>query len=197
MQALYQFLRPFAFLRIRGATLGFYRIYGPVLFAALATAIVFLLPLEIKITQDKSLADYMASLFSTLPGFFIAALAAVVAFSGGDLDKVMPDVKLSITANGDTSPVEITLRVFLSYLFSYLTIVSFIGFFVCVSGTLVALNAAKLVSLIESPELREIIGTSLKLGFVYSVLFLVASVLFCTMLGLYFLAERVHQSLLE
>jgi len=192
----YQFLRPFAFLSVRGPSLNAYRYTVPIIATAVGAAASWLLPAGIDLVGDKSVSDYMATFFSALPGFFIAALAAVVAFNGGDLDREMPDVTASITAYGDTVQQNITLRVFLCYLFAYLTVLSFVGFFICVGGSLIAPSVEDWLKHASTLEAAANLRWACKLTFTAVVAFVSASVVFCTGQGLYFLAERVHQTLL-
>lgn len=138
--------------------------------------------------------SFLTQLFAVLPGFYIAALAAVVAFHGGDLDKEMPDVTASITANGDTSDVQITIRVFLCYLFAYLTVLSFVGFFACMAGALIAPSFNLLMSEGMLPGWAAPAASGAYVAF---LLFVTASLVLCTIQGLYFLAERVHQTLID
>lgn len=192
----YQFTRPFAFMLVSAPTLHVYRLTLPLLATIVTCAAGLLLPAGLDLIGDKSVSDYMATFFAALPGFFIAALAAVVAFNGGDLDTDMPDVKLSIKAHGDTVAQPITLRIFLSYLFAYLTVLSFIGFFVCVGGSLLAPSITDMIQRIADSDVRGYWQTTCELLFISVVTFVSASVVFCTGQGLYFLAERVHQTLL-
>jgi hypothetical protein len=107
----------------------------------------------------------------------------------------MPGVSVRMEAQGDIAGVQITLRVFLSYLFSYLTIASFIGFFVCLGAELLAPSASYWLEGV-APEAAHWTKTLMQLSFVFVVGFLGASIVLCTIQGLYFLAERVHQNLL-
>lgn len=192
----YQFLRPFAFLTVKGPSLNVYRFVLPIAATVIGAAASWLLPAGLDLVGDKSVSDYMATFFSALPGFFIAALAAVVAFNGGDLDREMPDVTASITAYGDTVEQSITLRVFLCYLFAYLTVLSFIGFFICVGGSLLAPSVSEWLQRASNPAAASGWRLACELTFTSLVAFVSASVVFCTGQGLYFLAERVHQTLL-
>ncbi|WP_141493559.1 hypothetical protein [Neokomagataea tanensis] len=153
------------------------------------------MPKGFALIGDKSVSDYMATFFVALPGFFIAALAAVVAFNGGDLDKKMPGVIAKITVYGDTENINITLRMFLSYLFGYLTIISFMGFFICISGSLLSPN----LSLPAYGNHNSYISYAhefLKVLFLFIISFLGSNVICCTSIGLYFLSERVYQTIL-
>jgi hypothetical protein len=188
---LYQLTRPFAYLSVQGPSLSVYRIWGPLILALVSVFIVWLLPEGLNTVGSDSLSSYLAQLFATLPGFYIAALAAIVAFQGGDLDKEMPDTTATITANRDTSRVAITFRIFLCYLFSYLTALSFVGFGICVIGSLLVPSVE--TQLAGSPQAY----TWVELGYIFVVAQVTFGVVLCTVQGLYFLAERVHQTLLD
>lgn len=191
MSFLYQLTRPFAYLSVQGPSLGVYRVWGPLTLAGFSVAVVWFLPSGLNTVGNDSLSSYLAQLFATLPGFYIAALAAIVAFQGGDLDKDMPHTTAIITANRDTSRVGITFRVFLCYLFSYLTAMSFAGFGICVIGSLLVPSVE--TELAGSPDAYCLVES----GFVFVVAFVTFAVILCTIQGLYFLAERVHQTLLD
>lgn len=190
----YQLFRPFAYLFVRGPTLNFYRFVGPSACVAFACALYACLPIPLDLIGDKSISGYLLPFFSSLPGFFIAALAAVVAFNGGDLDEEIVNLEARVTANGDTDWVPISLRVFLCYLFAYLTIVSFLGFFYCLIGTVLAGNIVSVVTSAIPTHAASAIET-LKYVFLAGVTYLAGTITFCTIQGLYFLAERVHQKL--
>ena len=106
----------------------------------------------------------------------------------------MPDAKVKILWNGDLAEDNISLRVFLSYLFSYLVVISFLGFFVCLFGNIAGDD---IITLVEKSgrESSGFIVSALCVCYTALVVFLAASIVTCTMLGLYFLAERVHQEL--
>lgn len=196
MSERYQFLRPIAFMTINGPGLGLYRLAGPLAATVMALVAYMLLPERIDLVGDKSAADYMAGFFATLPGFFIAALAATATFNGGDLDKELPGVTLAMVVNGDEDNVPISLRVFLCYLFAYLTVISFVGFFICVGAALIAPSVATWAADFSEVKLLEHTALVVSLLFLALLAFITASVVFCTIQGLYFLAERVHQTIL-
>ncbi|MDP1738334.1 MAG: hypothetical protein Q8L23_12960 [Caulobacter sp.] len=155
------------------------------------------LPLRIPLAGADSIASTLTPFFASLPGFYIAALAAVATFNGADLDREMEGVSAPMILRGEKKDSEITLRVFLCYLFSYLTAFSFIGFFICSSASLLAENIGE-ISRISANILhvdRYITDNVLRNAFIVSVTFVGAMVASCTSLGLYFLSERVHQDL--
>lgn len=194
MSFRYQFFRPLAYLFVKGNSLNFYRWYAPAGCVLLASLSYGLLPVPLALVGDKSIAGYLLPFFSSLPGFFIAALAAVVAFNNEDLDGEVSGVSAKITVNDETEWLPISLRVFLCYLFAYLTIVSFLGFFFCMLGIILAPNVVLIVAK-ASPEFSASIIEGLRFVFLGGMAFASGTLIFCTVQGLYFLAERVHQKL--
>ena len=194
MGRFYQLSRPVAYLFVQGPNLSSYRFYAPAVITVVLVIIYNFLPVKLILVGQESLASYFASFFVTLPGFFIAALAAIVAFSGGDLDEQMPGVKVVMESNGDRSAQDISLRIFLCYLFSYLTVISFVGFFVCILGNLLSSNVLQFVKNSNKNNIQ-LISDVISSFYFGIVIFIGASVVSCTMQGLYFLAERVHQRL--
>jgi hypothetical protein len=197
MGALYELARPVAFHTAKGPTLRLYRDLIPLGLAAVALVAYLILPVRIKLVGVDSAAGTMAPLFAGLPGFFIAALAAVSTFQGGDLDRDMDRTTIWIQANGDAGDTKVTLRVFLSHLFAYLTFLSVVGFFLCASATLLAPNVAHFMSAAEATKAAwdDVMWEVARACYVFALALVTGSVLSCTALGLYFLAERVHQEL--
>lgn len=197
MAKLYELRRPLAFRSAKGPTLRMYRDLLPLAGAILAVGVYFLLPVNVRLSGPDSASSVFAPLFAGLPGFFIAALAAVSTFQGGDLDRTMKGTTIWILANGDAADTPVTLRVFLSHLFAYLTVLSVVGFLLCAGANLLAANIAHFQSIAVDTECPwDNIGWILaRYVFVFVLAGITASILSCAALGLYFLAERVHQEL--
>lgn len=197
MARAYELARPFAFLTAKGPTIRWYRDAVPAGFALLATIVYIVLPVGVRLVGPDSVTTVMAPLFAGLPGFFIAALAAVATFQGGDLDRDLNGTTIWIAVNGDGLDTPVTLRVFLCHLFAYLTFLSITAFLICASVTLLAANADHLQTLATSTSTRgDDIALDVARGcFVFVMALLTGSLLSCTSLGLYFLAERIHQEL--
>ncbi len=194
MKLSYQALRPVAFLTVQLDGLRNYWLYAPIAITVVLIGLGLVVPISVPIVGPNSMSDYLSGFFVSLPGFYIAALSAVVAFQGGDLDKEMEDIKARIFWNGDHAVTPVTLRVFLSYLFSYLVVVSILGFFLCLLGNIAGLQ---LYALLNEAEHAVTFTLKVALPILYAafVLFLASTIVCVTALGLYFLAERVHQKL--
>ena len=197
MTVRYELSRPLAFGGIKGPGLKIYRDAIPWATVLAALTMYWCLPLRIPLVGNVSVSSLASPFFASLPGFFIAALAAVATFNGADLDREMSNVTAKLTIRGEEAESRITLRVFLCYLFAYLTAISFLGFFLCASVSLLAGNLHQLAEMAShgQPAREQAATNGLRSLFVGLVALIGAKVIFCTALGLYFLAERVHQEL--
>jgi len=132
------------------------------------------------------LVDGIADFVQSLPGFFIAALAAIATFNRADIDKTMdgrdpPSIHTRI--NNNIIDVKLTRRRFLCLLFSYLTVESFII-------SILGIASVSIGFLDESNNLVHSIYVTWL--FVSVFVFLSCQMLISTLHGLYYLAERVH-----
>jgi hypothetical protein len=193
----YELGRPFAFTQVEGPGLIIYRDVLPWLTVAAAAAAYWVLPVRVPLVGAASASSLLIPFFAGLPGFFIAALAAVATFHGVDLDREMNEVTVEMRVRGGKAAVSPTLRVFLCYLFAYLTAISFLGFFLCSATSLLSGNIHTLTKMIAAGRgnIETAIMFVARSGFVIVATLIGARVVFCTALGLYFLSERVHQDL--
>ncbi|WMN55858.1 hypothetical protein NI390_02185 [Vibrio fluvialis] len=116
-----------------------------------------------------------------LPGFFIAALAAIATFGNARIDKEVKGVRVKLKdATGEYKPFPVSRRRFLSSMFSYLTSMSFL----IVIGTHIALRVS--FDGVEVQQLMNWVGFSI-------FFFVVWQLLLTSFLGLYYLGERLHE----
>ncbi|WP_155810781.1 hypothetical protein [Phyllobacterium sp. UNC302MFCol5.2] len=137
----------------------------------------------------------LLGLMSTLPGFYFAGLAAVSTFGGPDMDVEMPppNLEIDILVQGKYLPTKLTRRQFLSYLFSYLVVISFVLCF-----ALVIFNAGiESITLLRSSLLSTLFGAmiwaALKFAVLTSMSLLFASLTITTLHGIYFLTDKMHR----
>ncbi|MCE7579433.1 hypothetical protein LZS94_18110 [Aliivibrio fischeri] len=175
----YQLLRPFSYLSIKHEDKWIYDWFIPMFFTAVTSVVVFFFMSIEKVVGQGGLISELTSFVANLPGFFIAALAAVATFNKHDIDDLMANSpKIEIYHHGNSMMIEMTRRRFLCVLFSYLTAVSI--FLVLTSRIFLSL---------EIPEDYFII--SAWGGFLMFMFFLWQMIL-ATVLGLYYLGERLH-----
>jgi hypothetical protein len=159
------------------------------LIAAVLCAIIFAIftakGVKVDIFGEDGLMKSINGLAGILVGFFIAALAAVATFPGRDMDLVMPGKPPTLTDSEITEgkPKDLSRRAFLSFLFGYLTFAALALFAL---GSL----AAALYPLppFEFPH-AAYLGN---LVFVFTYSFLLANVGVNALLGIHYLAYRIH-----
>lgn len=176
---LYQLLRPFSYLKIKHNDKWIYDWLFPVVCTAITCIYIkFNIPIS-DVTDVNGLISKITDFIGNLPGFFIAALAAVATFNKDDIDELMSNPpKIPIFVAGEMTMIEMTRRRFLCVLFSYLTAVSI--FLVLITRIFLA---TKINSNIE-------IYISWVGAIVY--FFILWQMLLATILGLYYLGERLH-----
>lgn len=187
--------RPFAFGGIRHPDLTPFLRWIPVIIAAALAFLFYILPIRPKLSGGNSLSSDLINIFAILPGFFIAAIAAVATFDRAEMDEVMPEPapEMKLRTGQDESYVKLTFRMFISHLFAYLTTLSFIAVFIVLSADLLAPSARFIVNGLFWPRHHGIILTVLDVIYVCIVSWLAAKIFLTTMVGLYFLAERIHR----
>jgi hypothetical protein len=166
----------------------------PLLITAVSFCLYYIIPVRPPLMGDGGLLSKVASGLTLLPGFFITALAAVATFNRPDMDETMsePPPKTLIAHQGGMVEVAMTRRMFLSYLFSYLSILSFCLFLFTTALPYIISNIYYICeTLIPDPYnfyIKFIIVNSISLLTIYFF-----SSLLVTMLhGIYFLCERMH-----
>lgn len=176
---VYQLMRPFSYLRIKHRDKWIYDWFVPLAFTVVTLVIVYLyVPLS-AIGGGSGLISSLIDFISNLPGFFIAALAAVATFNKHDIDELMANPpKIEILHHGNPLMVDMTRRRFLCVLFAYLTAVSIF---------LVIFGRIGLVITV-SQEYYLILSWSAITIFLYFLWQMVIA----TVLGLYYLGERLH-----
>lgn len=191
----YELTRGLAYRRIRHPEMHWYTRSIPLVITCTVSAAIFFLPSPPPLLGKDGLVATSLAVISTLPGFYFAGLAAVATFSGINMDAVMPapaptaDVKIA----GTKVTIDLSRRQFLSYLFSYLVLLSF-G--LCVVSLAMSAASPSLVqlhaSLLEFQN-GHVIWMTCRIGFIISYIAVAASILVTTLHGMFFLTERIHQ----
>ncbi|WP_439852702.1 hypothetical protein [Pseudomonas syringae] len=131
----------------------------------------------------------LLSFLSCLPGFYIAALAAISTFGRNDIDNVLPEPTPTVKLNtrGENILIKLTRRRFLAMLFSFLT---------CESIALVLFSVLLLSSgaTIASIEIWDgLAGHLLSLAMTFMYYTLLMQMLTATFWGLYYLGFKLHE----
>ena len=182
-------LTVFSFLRLRSPDIFWYQWVYPTLIFALVYFGGYAAQ-EYLINFDRSkLVDDINVLMGVLVGFYIAALAAVSSFTNENLDQIMKGRAPTFTMKRQGQDVveRMTRRRFLAVLFGYCASISIALF---VFG--VAQGQIEIVTL-TNPWLKWTVSALVEV-FWAIYLWLLASLLVVTLLGLHYLIERMHRS---
>ena len=148
-------LRPFAYLSIQhGDPLHIWVNWIVPVFFALLTGGCWLVPVALDyfhfltpqsadIWSTSGLISRLQGFVQNLPGFYTAALAAVATFGGESMLKIMPGKapRLRFLVEGKmTRGLELNRRLFMSSMFAYLTLLSFILTVGAAIGVTIGLN---------------------------------------------------------
>jgi hypothetical protein len=199
----YQIRRAFAFGRVKHPDLEPFLTWVPLAIGLALSVICELLPVRPQLTGDGSVSRHMLTVFAILPGFYIAALSAIATFSREEMDFEMPNPapKLILRTRGRDEEVSLTFRMFLSHMFSYLTALSFVAVFLFVAAELLAPSAKVFLNKVPDEliistirvSVREACNQLLSGGYLFLSFWFAAKIVLTTMIGLYFLAERIHR----
>ncbi|MFT9063743.1 MAG: hypothetical protein ABF430_08055 [Acetobacter persici] len=194
-QLIYELSRGFAYRGISHGEMRTYTTWLPLLLTILAGAFYAVLPVKPALIGSSGLAGSVLTLVSTLPGFYFAGLAAVATFGSATMDHEMPAPapEVEMRVRGQQVPVKLTRRLFLSYLFSYLVILSF-G--LCLA--LMAINAFAPSIHVLQAAIGRWTGVAwpwliVKGAVGLTLTFTLASMVVSTLHGVFFLAEKIHQ----
>ncbi|EIG3558839.1 hypothetical protein FW381_004759, partial [Escherichia coli] len=138
--------------------------------------------------DDNGFIKSIVSFISNLPGFYIAALAAIATFNRAEIDLPLisnernASIEIKVTKeNGKVVNSEevLTRRLFLCMLFSFLTALSIV---------IIILNA------IFSPLINVYQNSIVLMVYTVVFTFLVWQLLVSTFFGLYYLGNRIHMN---
>lgn len=141
------------------------------------------------IYRSSGPVSMLLGFFSSLPGFYIAALAAIATFGRNDIDNVLPEPTptVKLLTRGENVLVKLTRRRFLAMLFAFLT---------CESITLVLYSVLFLSYGTEVAGMGFWSGVGSKvlvLGMTFVYYTLLMQMLAATFWGLYYLGFKLHE----
>lgn len=183
------FLRPLNYLRIRHSYALRYNWIYPLLLGGVVSFGVLKLGSAPDAFKNGGLILSLIPLLSILSPFYIAALAAVSTFAGnGSVDRpfeMRKPVLLSVIGGGgDWEDIELTPRHFLSMLFGYSTALSLLLLLLAIFSPLVLAAFQKILLGCARYGLS---------AFLFVFLFLFSQLVLGTLLGVYFLADKIHR----
>jgi len=185
----YQLLRPFAYIFIHHPVKRIVDWYMPA--ALLMISIVFIAPFrsDMNVWATDGIVATAQGLVQGLPGFYIAALAAVATFGqqGSSLDNIIPAPTPTLQTRFAGAWIEMKLsrRRFLCLLFAYLTSISIVLSLFASYARAVAVPARKAL-----PAVAVDVCSWIALGVYLLFLFQIVIV---TLWGLYYLGDRLLQ----
>lgn len=188
VSALRHLVVPIDYLRIRHPQKWVYDFLIPLVATIILWGLLWSLPLPIDFVGNGGLIDIFTGLLQILIGFYIAAAAAIATFDRQAMDQPMEGIapELKIRVRGQTVTERLTRRRFLSFLFGYLSLLSFILYLL---GAFVDLLEPNIVALVPHGIIQLVRWTSL---FIY--LFFACNLVVTTLLGLYYMTERIHRA---
>lgn len=136
---------------------------------------------------DAGLLAKILSFVQSLPGFYIAALAAIATFNRIDIDRIMPapPPRMNVNIRGRSIAIDLTRRRFLCVLLAFLTAESLV------------LIVTAMFGLSAAPSIKSVLGDGYQRIVLYVCLAIYMlffwQMLCVTFLGLFYLGERIHQ----
>lgn len=182
-------LGPFDYLRIRHDFKFKVDWLVPIILTALSVATIFLLSQEQPVTifGSNGMSGKILSFMQILPGFYIAALAAIATFQKNDIDQAMPSPAptIALDIRGQRILAQLSRRRFLCSMFAFLTAESLLIIGICIFGELFSPAIYAM-----APEKLHI---WLKYTFSSILLLLCWQLIAATFWGLYYLGDRLHR----
>ncbi len=184
-------LAPLSYLRISHDEKRRYDLWYPLCGAVLITVIYLCMDEPFSILGKNGLVPQVNGLLTVLIGFYIAALAAISTFANPTIDETMAGNPPTIREmyRGKKILVPLIRRRFLCYLFGYLALVSFVVFGFGLVASLFTNSIVALVSTIPFAHA----GVVVKAFFLLLYSLVLLNMITTTLLGLYYLAVRIHQ----
>jgi len=161
----------------------------PFVIAAISTGLLFYFKRlgHVELYSDGALISKLLNFVQSLPGFYIAALAAIATFNKLDIDKTMPAPapKLDIVVQGKNIAIELTRRRFLCSMFAFLTAESIILIVLAIFGLTFSIPVKSLFC-----ERYHVLLSSI---YIFIFMFLFWQMLVTSFWGLFYLGDRLHQ----
>ena len=162
---------PLRYLKIKHKEKTFFDLILPLIATICFLGVNHLLPSPLLFTGEKSVISIVNGILQMLSGFYIASLAAVID------EEMLNAPKL----NG----IPVTRRLFLTHLFGYLAIISILLYFV---GGFVQISANNL-HFLENFEYYDYLSWIPQAVYIFGLF----NLIFVTLLGLYFMIDRIHR----
>lgn len=179
---------PLSYLRIKHGLKPIADWVYPIIFAAVSCVLIFTFGQKGAISGAGGLIDRLVLVCSVLPGFYIAALAAIATFNRPHIDEIMeePSPTLIVKIGGKENKIRLTRRRFLSQLFAFLCWESLFLLMSCVFA-----------GIIGEGIIDKVVPAFAAHGFVVAFCFAITlffwQMICITCLGLYYLGDRLFR----
>jgi hypothetical protein len=180
-------LQPLDYLRIEHPTKRKYDLWIPLAIAVPFGSWLSFAPGPPNIFGNGGLLPNAGGLLQILAGFYIASLAAVATFNKPSMDLPMPGdpPTLTLIERGHLRRVSLSRRRFLSVMLGYMAFISLLLYIV------------GLLSIVSAGSVKQIVPKayylSLRATFVFSYTLCASNLFITTLLGLYYMADRIHR----
>jgi hypothetical protein len=188
---IYQLFRPVTgYLSIQHPTKPIVDWVVPGVLSLVATVVVVLVRGKINFYGAGGVVSLLLGYIQNLPGFYIAALAAIATFPRVEIDQILagnPAPKIvNVDSQGNESVIELTRRRFLCLMFAFLT------------AECIILTVLSALGLSVAAPIRGAVS-----DFAYITLYTVATfsyfmlffqLIVATFWGIFYLGEKIHQS---
>lgn len=181
-------LRSLNFIRVKHNDALTYNLVLPISLTIILLSLLYSLSNQVNLYGPQGIIHELSSFLLILTPFYIAALAAISTFNGNAaLDEPMKGIKaptLVILVRGTYQITNLSLRHFLSLMFGYCSVLSLSLFLSNVFIRHFANN-----SILRSYEISHYVGILFFVCFLFFLMQLVT----ITLLGLYFLSDKLHR----
>lgn len=186
MDSLTRFLTPLSYLRIQRDGKYVDELFIPIILTLMTFLVFFLTSWKVPVFGASGLVVSVTSYLQVVSGFYIASLAAIATFNKETMDKTMAGdpPTLKVRVKGVVRLEELSRRRFLCFLFGYLALLSIILYFVGIGSNLLA----PVISLNNY-----YLALGVKWGFAAIYTFASYNMICTTLLGLYYMADRIHR----
>ncbi|WP_085703899.1 hypothetical protein [Pseudomonas sp. B15(2017)] len=184
-----QLLKPFGYLAIQHPYKWVVDWLYPCILASISIALIALLSNTSKLVEPNGMIAMLLSFVQSLPGFYIAALAAIATFGRLDIDDILPEPtpKVVIKLRGRENTIDLTRRRFLAMLFAFLTGESITIVIFCI--TLISFGS-ELNGFIYNGTL---VGHYIYSTSIFMLLLFTYQMILATFWGLYYLGYKLQE----
>ena len=182
-------LSPFSYLSIKHEQKRFVDWTLPIIvtLACMLLSAIAISPSRVGAPILGTLLSDMLSFTQNLPGFYIAALAAIATFNKISMDYVMPKPAptLNVKEGKKSIKIEMTRRRFLCLMFAFLTAQSI---FLCI-----ILMLGKFIYIPTMQDIQDNYRIATTFAYMFVILFMFFQIVITTFWGIFYLGYKLHK----